>query len=164
LPLSPRDPNVQGGAIFWDPASKARADRRMRDAEKQEIAEEAAKVSRKQICYNNKLLREKTKAKNKEKAEQKRQEVAQRRAQETREKAERAAEKARLKAHKDAQKVFKSPKQVRSKASKKPQSKVTKRGGDAARRRPQVVHEPSSAPQGVKTRSGRVTKPTNKLR
>ena len=73
-------------------------------------------------------------------------------------------EKARLKALENAQKVSKSPKQVRSEASKKLQSKVTKRGGDAARRRPQVVHEPSSAPQGVETRSGRVTKPTKKLR
>jgi hypothetical protein len=136
----------------------------MRDAEKQEIAEEAAKVSRKQICYNNKLLREKTKAKNKEKAARKREETAEKRAQEDREKQARKAEKERVRELKNAQKVFKSPKQVRSKASKKPQSKVTKRGGDAARRRPQVVHEPSSAPQGVKTRSGRVTKPTNKLR
>ena len=72
-------------------------------------------------------------------------------------------EKARLKALENAQKVSKSPKQVKSKASKEPQSKVTKRGGAAARRRPQVVHEPSSAPQGVKTRSGCVTRPTKKL-
>jgi hypothetical protein len=66
LLLSPRDPNVQGGAIFWDPASKACADRRMRDAEKQEIAEAAAKANKKQLQYNTKLLREKTKAENKE--------------------------------------------------------------------------------------------------
>ena len=58
LPLSPRDPNVQGGAIFWDPASKARADRRMRDAEKQEVAEAAAKANRKQLRVNTKILRE----------------------------------------------------------------------------------------------------------
>jgi hypothetical protein len=164
LLLSPRDPNVQGGSIFWDPASKARADRRMRDAEKQEIAEAAAKASKKQTRLTTKVLREKTKADNKVVAERKRQEKEERRAQEAQTKADRAAEKARAKALKDAQKVPKSPKQTRSKASKKPQSKVTKGGGAAARRRPQVVHEPSSAPQGVKTRSGRVTRPTNKLR
>jgi hypothetical protein len=164
LPLSPRDPNVQGEAIFWDPASKARADRSMRDAKKQEIAEAAVKADRKQLRLNTKLLREKTKADNKEVAAWKRQEKEERRAQEARTKADRAAEKARLKALKDAQKVSKSPKQAKSKASKKPQSKVTKRGGAAARRRPQVVHEPSSAPQGVETRSGRVTRPTDKLR
>ena len=163
LPLSPRDPNVQGGSIFWDPASKARADRRMRDAEKQEIAEAAAKASRKQTRLNNKVLREKTKADNKEKAALRRKETAQKRAQEDREKEAQKVEKARLKALENAQKVSKSPKQVKSKASKEPQSKVTKRGGAAARRRPQVVHEPSSAPQGVKTRSGRVTRPTKKL-
>jgi hypothetical protein len=72
LPLSPRDPNVQGGAIFWDPLSKARADQRMRDAEKQEIAEAAAKASRKQLRLTTKVLREKTKADNKVVAERKR--------------------------------------------------------------------------------------------
>lgn len=110
VPLSPRDPNVQGGSIFWDPASKARADRRMRDAEKQEIAEAAAKASRKQTQLTTKVLREKTKADNKVVAERKRQEKEERRAQEAQTKADRAAEKARAKALKDAQKVSKSPK------------------------------------------------------
>jgi hypothetical protein len=162
--LSPRDPNVQGGAIFWDPASKARANRRMKDAEKQEIAEAAANADKKQLHLNTKLLREKTKAENKEKAAWKREETAQKRAQEACEKEERAAEKARLKALKDTQKVFKSPKYARSKASKKPQSKISKGGGGAARRRLQVAHEPSLAPLGVATRRGRVTRPTEKLR
>ena len=164
LPLSPRDPNVQGGSIFWDPASKARADRRMRDAEKQEIAEAAAKASRKQTRLNNKVLREKTKADNKEKAAWRREETAQKSAQEDRKKEAQKVRKARLKALKDAGKVSKSPKQVRSEASKKLQSKVTRRGGNAAWGSPQVEHEASSAPQGVETRSGRVTRPTKKLR
>ena len=89
--------------------------------------------------------------------------MAERRAQEAQTKADRAAERARAKALKDAQKASQLPKQVKSKALKRSQSKVTKRGGGAARRRPQVVHEPSSAPQGVTTRSGRVTRPTKKL-
>ena len=68
MPLSPRDPNVQGGAIFWDPAPKARADQRMKDAEKQGIATAAAKANKKQLQYNTKLLREKTRADNAKKA------------------------------------------------------------------------------------------------
>jgi hypothetical protein len=163
LPLSPRDPNVQGGAIFWDPASKARADQRMRDAEKQGIAAAAAKADNKQLQYNTKLLREKTKADNAKKAALRREETAQKRAQE-REKQARKTEKERARELKNALKVSKLPKQARKKISKKPQSKISKRGGGAARRRPQVVHEPSLAPEGVKTRSGRVTRPTEKLR
>lgn len=162
MPLSTRDPNVQGGAIFWDPASKGRADQRIRDAEKQEIAAAAAKSDKKQLQYNTKLLREKIKAANKERLAQERREKDERRAQKARAKADRAAERARAKALKGAQKASRLPKQVKSKASKKPQLKVAKGGGGAARRRPQVVHEPSSAPQGVKTRSGRVTRPTKK--
>jgi hypothetical protein len=164
LQLSPRDPNVQGGAVFYDPLSKARADRRMRDAEKQEIAEEAAKADQKQVRYNNKLLREKTKADNAEKTAQRREETAQKRAQEDREKQARRAEKERVRELKNAQKVSKLPKQARKKTLKKPQSKISKGGGGAARRRPQVAHEPSSAAQGVETRSGRVIRPTEKMR
>jgi hypothetical protein len=160
LPLSPRDPNVQGGAIFWDPASKARADQRMKDAEKQGIAAAAAKADKKQLQYNTKLLREKTKADNAKKAALRREETAQKRAQEEREEQARKTEKERARELKNALKVSKLPKQARSKASKKPQSKISKRGGGAARRRPQVVHEPSSAPQGVKTRRDRVTRLT----
>lgn len=88
-----------------EPASVARANRRMKDAEKQAIADEAAKADWKQIQYNTKVLKEKTRAEKKEKAALRREEVAQRRAQEAREKAANAAEKARLKALKDAQKA-----------------------------------------------------------
>ena len=118
----------------------------MRDAEKQAIAEAAAKANQKQLQINTKILREKTKANNKVVAEQRRREVAERRAPEAREKEAQKVERARLKALKDAEKASRLPKQVKRKASKKSQSKVTKRGGDAARRRPLVVHEPSSAP------------------
>ena len=76
LLLSPRDPNIQGGAVFWDPASKARADQRMRDAEMQEIREVAAKADRKLQRLNNKIARDQTKVNNKKKAEQEREETA----------------------------------------------------------------------------------------
>jgi hypothetical protein len=68
LPLSPRDPNIQGGAVFWDPASKARADQRMRDAEMQEMREVAAKADRKLQRLNNKISRDQTKVNNKKKS------------------------------------------------------------------------------------------------
>jgi hypothetical protein len=93
-----------------------------------------------------------------------REETAQKRAQGEREKQARKTEKERARELKNASKVSELPKKARSKALKKSQSKISKRGGGAARRRPQVVHEPSSAPQGVKTRRGRVTCPTEKLR
>ena len=76
LLLSPRDPNIQGGAVFWDPASNARADQRMRDAEMQEIREVAAKADRKLQRHNNKIARDQTKVNNKKKAEQEREETA----------------------------------------------------------------------------------------
>jgi hypothetical protein len=118
LPLLPQDPNVQDGAIFWDPASKARADRRMRDAEKQAIADEAAKADQKQIKHNTNVIKEKKKKK-KKKAALRREEVAQRRAQEAHEKEARKAEKERVKELKNAQKVSRMPKQINRKASKK---------------------------------------------
>ena len=96
-------------------------------------------------------------------AERKRQELEERRAQEAQTKANRVVEKARAKALKDAQKASQLPKQVRSKALKKSQSKISKRGSNAADGIPQEAHKPSSAPQGVRTRSGRVTKLTKKM-
>ena len=81
----------------------------MRDAEKQEIAEEAAKADQKQVRYNNKLLREKAKADNAEKTVRRREETAQKRAQEDREKQARKAEKERVRELKNAQKVSKLP-------------------------------------------------------
>jgi hypothetical protein len=136
LPLSSRDPNVQGGAILWDPASRARADQRMNDAKKQGIAAAAAKADEKQLQYSTNLLRGKTKADNKEKAASRREETAQKRAQEEREKQARKTKKERARELKNASKVSKLPKKARSKASKKSQSKISKRGGGAARRRP----------------------------
>jgi hypothetical protein len=163
LPLSLRDPNVQGGAIFWDPASKARADRRMRDAEKQEIAEAAAKADRKQVQCNNKILKEKDKVERQEKAALRREKAAQKRAEKAQGLAERAAERERKKEIKNAKKVSQLPKQAKPKPSAKAQSKSTKRGGGAVGGSPQVAHKPSSAPPGFRTRGGRVTKPTKKL-
>jgi hypothetical protein len=99
-----------------------------------------------------------------EKTARRREETGQKRAQEDREKQARKAEKERVRELKNAQKVSKLPKQARKKTSKKPQSKISKGGSSTARRRPQVAHEPSSATQGVETRSGRVARPTEKLR
>jgi hypothetical protein len=86
LLLSPQDPNVQGGAIFWDPASKARADQRMRDDEAQEPANKAAKADKEQLRLTTRLLKEKERLEKKEAAALRREEGAQRRAQEAREK------------------------------------------------------------------------------
>ena len=71
---------------------------------------------------------------------------------------------AEAKALRDAQKASKLPKQAKGKALNKPQSKVTKRRGGAAVRRPRVVCNEPPPPPDVSTRSGRITKPTYKLR
>jgi hypothetical protein len=163
LPLSLRDPNVQGGSVFWDPASVARARERMRDAEAQAIADEAAKTNRKQVQHNNKILKEQDRVKRREKAALRREKAAQKRAEKAQGIAERAAERERKKELKNAEKVSQLPKQAKPKASAKRQSKSTKRGGGAVEGSSQVAHEPSSAPRGVRTRSGRVTKLTKKL-
>jgi hypothetical protein len=162
--LASDDPNMQGGACIITPRAKRRADDLLKGREQEELAAEAVKVTKKQLQLNNKLLKEKTKADNAEKAAKKREETAQRKAQEQHDKDARAAEKAQAKAIKDAQKASQIPKQTRKKASKKPQSKISKGGGGAAKRRPQVAHEPSSATPGVKTHAGRITQPTDKLR
>jgi hypothetical protein len=163
LPLSPRDPNIQGGAIFWDPSSVARAKTRMKDMEKQAIADDAAKADRKQVQHNNKILKEKDKVKRQEKAALRREKAAQKRAEKAQGLAERAAERERKKELKNAEKVSQLPKQAKPKPSAKKQSKSTKRGGGAAEGSSQVAHKPSSAPPGFRTRGGRVTKPTKKL-
>ena len=62
LLLSPRDPNVQGGATFFDPNAVARANQRMRVKEKEDLEAEATKKTKKQIKFNNKLLKAKEQA------------------------------------------------------------------------------------------------------
>lgn len=47
LPLSPGDPNLAGGAVFWDGAAKERADARLKAKEQEDAAAEVAKVNRK---------------------------------------------------------------------------------------------------------------------
>jgi hypothetical protein len=163
LLLSPRDPNVQGGAIFWDPSSIARAKTRMKDMEKQAIADNAVKANRKQVQHNNKILKEQDKIERQEKAALRREKAAQKRAEKAQGIAERAAERERVKALKNAEKVSQLPKQAKPKASAKAQSKSTKRGSSAVGGSSQVAHKPSSAPPGFRTRGGRVTKPTKKL-
>jgi hypothetical protein len=62
LLLSPRDPNVQGGATFFNSSAVARANYRIRVKEKEDLEAEAAKVTKKQIEFNNKFLKAKQQA------------------------------------------------------------------------------------------------------
>ena len=59
LPLSPSDPNLQGGAILYSPRAKQRADQRLVVQEHQKLEEEAAKKTKKEIQHQTKLLKEK---------------------------------------------------------------------------------------------------------
>ncbi|KAF1922328.1 uncharacterized protein M421DRAFT_10656 [Didymella exigua CBS 183.55] len=81
--LELKDQELQGlktalerGAIFWDPSSVARAKTRMKDIEKQAIADDAAKADWKQVQHNNKILKEKDKVKRQEKAALRREKAA----------------------------------------------------------------------------------------
>jgi hypothetical protein len=161
LPLSPRDPNVQGGATFFDSGAIARANHRMRVKEKEDLEAEAAKKTKKRIELNNKLLKAKQQADTRKKRLEDAEKRAQIKAQEQAEKDARRAEKEAARAFKEASKV---PKKARKKASAKPQSKVTKRGGGAGRRRVPVVHERSPTPPLRQASSGRVIRPTERLR
>jgi hypothetical protein len=165
LPLSPRDPNVQGGATFFDSSAVARANHCMRVKEKEHLEAEAAKVTKKQLEFNNKLLKAKQQADAMKKRLEDAEKTAQKKAQEQAEKDAQKAERLAARELKDdAQKASSRPKWARSKASAKSQSKVPKRSGGAGRRRPQVVHERSSAPPLRKPGSGHVIRPTRKLR
>jgi hypothetical protein len=115
LPLSPRDPNIQGGAIFFDAAAIARANQRLKVREKEAIEAEAAKVTKKQIQFNNKLLKAKDQADAKKKRLEDAEKRAQKKAQEQAEKDAWKAEREAARVIKGAQKVSDKPKQARSK-------------------------------------------------
>jgi hypothetical protein len=164
LPLIADDLNLQGGATWWSPESKARADQRMAAIEQQQLEEEAAKTTRREIQHQNKLLKVKEKEDNRvrrlrEKEERDRK-AAESRAQIDARKAARAAQKR----DRDAQKSIQLPKQAKGKASQQSQSKITKRRAGAAVRRPRVVHARSPTPPPRLSTSGRVITATRKLR
>jgi hypothetical protein len=164
LPLIADDLNLQGGATCWSPESKARADQRMAAIEQQQLEEEAAKTTRREIQHQNKLLKVKEKEDNRvrrlrEKEERDRK-AAESRAQMDARKAARAAQKR----DRDAQKSIQLPQQAKGKASQQSQSKITKRRAGAAVRRPRVVHTLSPTPPPRLSTSGRVITATRKLR
>lgn len=157
LPLVPDDLNQQGGATFWSPRSKARADQRQAVIEQQQLEEEAAKTTRREIQHQNKLLKEKEKEDNRVRRlrlkEERDRRVAESRAQIDARKTAREAQKR----NRDAQKSIQSHKQAKGKVSHRSQSKITKRRGGAAARSRVVAHSPSPAPPSVKTSSGRTS-------
>jgi hypothetical protein len=164
LPLSPRDPNVQGGAVFFDAGAVSRANQRLKDEERKKVEEEAAKVCKEQLRLKNKVLKAQQKADAAKKRLEDAEKKAQKKAQEAREKEVRKADKERAREVANALKASKMPKQVKGKVPKRPQSKVSKGGGGASRRSPRVVHEQSPPPPTRVANSGRIIKPTNKWR
>jgi hypothetical protein len=164
LPLQPCNANDGGGATLYSPSRIEQAREELREKEQQELVEEARKANEREIRHQQKLLEAKQKELDKIEKDRIAKERADAKAQERREIDARKADRIRTGELRDAQKVSKLPKQTKQKALRNPQSRILKGDGGATRRRPQVVHEPSSEPQGVKTQFGRTTRPTDKLR
>ena len=145
--LVPDDLNQQGFATFWSPRSKARADQRQAAIEQQQLEEEAAKTTRRELKHQNKLLKAKEKEDNRVRRlrlkEERDHRVAESRARIDACKAAREAQNS----DRDAQNSIQLSKQANVKASHRSQSKITKRrGGGAARSR--VVANSPPAPYG----------------
>ena len=149
---------------MYSPSRIEQAREELREKEQQELVEDARKANEREIRHQQKLLEAKQKELDKIEKDRIAKERADAKAQERREIDARKADRIRTGELRDAQKVSKLPKQAKQKASRNPQSRILKGDGGATRRRPQVVHEPSSEPQGVKTQFGRTTKPTDRLR
>lgn len=164
LPLSPTDPNLQGGAIFWSPLSKARADQRLAAVQQQQLEEEAAKTTRREIQHQKKLLRVKEQEDNRVRRLREKEERDQRRAKERAQiDARKAAREAQKRDH-TARKNIQLPNQGKRKAPSQLQSKSTKRRGSGAARRPHVVYKPSPTPPPTFNSRGRRIVPPRKLR
>lgn len=162
LPLSPSDPNLQGGAILYSPHAKQRADQQLVAQEHQKLEEEAAKKTRKEIQHQTKLLKEKDKEDKRKKRLREQEERACRDAKKRAEIEARKAARVAAKALRDAQKSIQLPKQAKGKALQQLQLKTTKSRGSAASRTPRVVHARSLTPPTQLAKSGRVIKPTKK--
>ena len=164
LPLSPNDPNLQGGAIFWSPSSKARADQRLAAVQQQQLEEEAAKTTRREIQHQKKLLRVKEQEDNRVRRLREKEERDQRRAKERAQIDARKAAREAQKRDRNAGEDIQLPNQGKRKASSQLQSKSTKRRGGGAARCPRIVHEPSPTPPPTYNSRGRKIAPPRRLR
>jgi hypothetical protein len=160
LPLQPIDGNDGGGAVLWSPSRIERAKQELQAKEDLERAAEAAKATKKELQHQKKIIQ--AKEKEDKRVEREKKKVLTAKAQ--------AAKRAQTKARKEeaqrknnAEESTQLPKKAKSKASQKPQSKVTKnRGGGAVRRR-RVAHKAPSPPPPTKASTGRTTRPPKKL-
>jgi hypothetical protein len=164
LPLSPTNPNLQGGAIFWSPSSKAQADQRLAAVQQQQLEEEAAKTTRREIQHQKKLLRVKEQEDNRVRQLREKEVRDQRRAKERAQINARKAAREAQKRNRDARKSIQLPNQSKRKALSQLQSKSTKRRGGVAARRAQVIYEPSLSPPPTYNSRGRKIVPPRKLR
>jgi hypothetical protein len=163
LPLKPSDPDVQGGAFIITPRSKARANALSQQREEEARQDKASKAAEADERYRNARFKEFEKA---EKRRLFKERVAANKAKRATEKAEsetqRAAQQA-AKALRDAQESIQLPKKGKSKASAKPQSKVTKNRGGGAVRSARVPHRSPSTPPATQSRSRRNIRPPKKM-
>jgi hypothetical protein len=159
LPLIQRK-ETRAKTQWWSPRGVNEAQHLLKIFEQEQRDKELEKVTAKQLRASNKLLRDKLDAATKQYAATKRKEKVER----DRMKAEEAVAKKAAKSAEIAEKSSQLPNQAKTKASRKSQSKVSRTGGGGGRRRRVVAHERSLTPPPTKATTGRIVKPTYKLR
>ncbi|KAF3031420.1 hypothetical protein E8E12_000519 [Didymella heteroderae] len=164
LPLQPIDGNGAGGAVLWRPSRIERAKEEVKAREQQELAAEAAKVTKRELQHQKKLLKAKEQEERRVERERQREVAAQAQA------AKRAAIEARKEARaaqqrdRNAEKSTQLPNQAKSKASQQSRLKTTKRRGGAAARSRVVPHVRSPTPPLRFSSTKRKIYPTRKFR
>jgi hypothetical protein len=159
LPLIQRK-ETHSKTQWWSPRGVNEAQHLLKIFKQEQRDKELEKVTTKQARASNKLLKDKLDAVRKQRIATEHAEKVERarlKAEET--KAKKAAKSAAI-----AEKSTQLPNQAKNKASQKSQQKISRIGGGSSGRRRAVAQERSLTPPPKKATTGRVVKPTYKLR
>jgi hypothetical protein len=159
LPLIQRK-ETRSKTQWWSPRGVNEAQHLLKIFEQEQRDKELEKVTAKQARASNKLLKDKLDAVRKQRIATERAEKVER----ARLKAEETEAKKAAKSAAIAEKSTQLPNQAKSKASRKSQQKISRIGGGGGGRRRAVAQERSLTPPPKKATTGRVVKPTYKLR
>jgi hypothetical protein len=159
LPLIQRK-ETRSKTQWWSPRGVNEAQHLLKIFEQEQRDKELEKVTAKQARASNKLLKDKLDAVRKQRIATERAEKVER----ARLKAEETEAKKAAKSAAIAEKSTQLPNQAKNKASRKSQQKISRIGGGGGGRRRAVAQERSLTPPPKKATTGRVVKPTYKLR
>ena len=149
--------------MWWSPHSKREADVRDAAIEQYNAEQEAAKVTKRELQHNRKLLNEKDKEVKRVAREAAKVVRDQAKAEERAAIDARKAERARQKQLRDAEKSMQLPNQGKRKVSRQLQPKTMKKRGGGAGRSRVVAHEPSPAPPPTYNSRGRKIAPPKRF-